>query len=49
MFRLAFRPSGRVGDQCVFAVVRGGLACLVVALVAWRIPALRRYQTQPLD
>jgi hypothetical protein len=30
----------------VFAVVSGGVACLiVVGLVAWRIPALRRYQT----
>jgi MFS family permease len=33
-----------------FAVVSGGLACLVVvALVAWRIPALRQYQTHPID
>jgi MFS family permease len=32
--------------NAVFAVVSGGVACLiVVALVAWRIPALRRYQT----
>jgi len=30
----------------VFAVVSGGVACLiVVGLVAWRIPALRRYRT----
>jgi MFS family permease len=29
----------------VFAVVSGGIACLfVVALVAWRLPELRRYQ-----
>ena len=28
----------------VFAVVSGGIGCLVVvALVAWRVPALRRY------
>jgi MFS family permease len=31
--------------NAVFAVVSGGLACLVVvALVAWRIPSLRRYR-----
>jgi len=31
--------------SAVFAVVSGGLACLVVvALVAWRIPALRNYR-----
>ncbi len=30
----------------VFAVVSGGLACLlVVGLIAWRVPTLRRYQT----
>jgi hypothetical protein len=30
----------------VFAVVSGGLACLlVVALIAWRVPSLRRYST----
>jgi hypothetical protein len=30
----------------VFAVVSGGLACLlVVALIGWRIPDLRRYAT----
>ncbi len=29
-----------------FAVVSGGIGCLVtVAIVAWRLPALRRYQT----
>jgi MFS family permease len=29
----------------VFAVVSGGLACLiVVALIAWRVPTLRRYE-----
>jgi sugar phosphate permease len=34
----------------VFAVVSGGLACLiVVSLVAWRIPTLRRYQTLALE
>jgi hypothetical protein len=28
----------------VFAVVSGGLACLVVVgLIAWRVPTLRRY------
>ena len=28
----------------VFAVVSGGLACLVVvALIAWKVPSLRRY------
>jgi hypothetical protein len=28
----------------VFAVVSGGVVCLiVVALIAWRVPALRRY------
>jgi MFS family permease len=32
--------------SAMFAVVSGGLACLVVVgLVAWRIPALRRYRT----
>lgn len=31
--------------SAVFAVVSGGVACLiVVAVVAWRIPALRRYR-----
>jgi MFS family permease len=31
--------------SAVFAVVSGGLACLlVVALIAWRIPELRRYE-----
>jgi MFS family permease len=34
--------------NAVFAVVSGGLACLVVvALIAWRAPALRRYQIGP--
>jgi len=29
----------------IFAVVSGGLACLiVVALIAWKIPSLRRYE-----
>jgi MFS family permease len=32
--------------NAVFAVISGGAACLIVAaLIAWRIPALRRYQT----
>jgi hypothetical protein len=32
--------------SATFAVVSGGVGCLlVVALVAWRMPALRRYQT----
>ncbi len=32
--------------SATFAVVSGGVACLmVVAIVAWRIPALRRYRT----
>jgi len=32
--------------SAMFAVVSGGVACLiVVAIVAWRIPALRRYRT----
>ena len=36
--------------SAVFAVVSGGVGCLVVVgLVAWRIPALRRYQTRSLD
>jgi MFS family permease len=36
--------------NAVFAVVSGGLACLVVVgLIAWRIPVLRRYQTHPTD
>ena len=36
--------------NAMFAVVSGGLACIVVvALIAWRIPALRQYQTHPLD
>jgi sugar phosphate permease len=31
--------------NAVFAVVSGGVACLViVALVAWRVPALRHYR-----
>ena len=31
----------------VFAVVSGGVACLiVVGLIAWRIPALREFRTQ---
>jgi hypothetical protein len=34
-------------SSAVFAVVSGGVACLlVVALLAWRIPSLRRYQTR---
>jgi MFS family permease len=34
-------------SNAVFAVVSGGVACLiVVALVAWRVPALRQYQAQ---
>ncbi|HEV7665368.1 MAG TPA: MFS transporter [Chloroflexota bacterium] len=40
--------SGLVASatNAVFAVVSGGLACLVVvAVVAWRIPALRRHET----
>src|SRR5205823_7961622 len=44
--------SGRVAaaTNAVFAVVSGGVACLlVVGLVAWRVPALRRYQTHPHD
>ena len=33
------------GIVTTFAVVSGGLGCLlVVALVAWRIPELRRYR-----
>jgi MFS family permease len=36
--------------SAVFAVVSGGIACLiVVALIAWRVPALRRYQTHSVD
>jgi MFS family permease len=32
--------------SAMFAVVSGGVACvIVVAIVAWRIPALRRYRT----
>jgi len=32
--------------SAVFAVVSGGVACLVVVgVIAWRVPALRRYQT----
>jgi hypothetical protein len=32
--------------DAVFAVISGGAACLiVVAVIAWRIPALRRYKT----
>jgi MFS family permease len=31
--------------SAVFAVVSGGLACIVVvALIAWRVPSLRRYE-----
>jgi hypothetical protein len=37
-------------SNAMFAVVSGGLACLlVVALIAWRIPALRRYQIHSVD
>ena len=39
--------SGLVASatNAVFAVVSGGLACLVVVgLIAWRVPALRRYR-----
>jgi MFS family permease len=39
--------SGLVASatNAVFAVVSGGLACLlVVGLIAWRVPALRRYR-----
>ena len=33
--------------SAVFAVVSGGVACLVVVgLIAWRIPALREFRTQ---
>jgi MFS family permease len=36
--------------NAVFAVVSGGLACLVVVgLVAWRVPALRTYQARPVE
>jgi MFS family permease len=36
--------------NAVFAVVTGGIACLVVVgLIAWRVPALRRYQIHPVD
>ena len=36
--------------SAVFAVVSGGVACLVVVgLIAWRVPALRHYQTHPVD
>jgi MFS family permease len=36
--------------NAVFAVVSGGIACLVVVgLIAWRVPALRRYQIHPVD
>jgi MFS family permease len=32
----------------VFAVVSGGVACLVtVGVIAWRVPELRRYQARP--
>lgn len=44
--------SGLVASatNAVFAVVSGGLACLVVVgLIAWRVPALRRYQIFPMD
>ncbi len=43
---LGAMESGLVAaaTTAVFAVVSGGLACLlVVALIAWRIPTLRRY------
>ncbi len=36
--------------NAVFAVVSGGLACLVVVgLIAWRVPALRHYQIHSVD
>jgi hypothetical protein len=44
--------SGLVASlsSATFAVVSGGIACiLVVGLVAWRIPALRQYQTHATD
>jgi MFS family permease len=44
--------SGLVASatNAVFAVVSGGLACLlVVGLIAWRVPALRRYQIHSVD
>jgi MFS family permease len=44
--------SGLVASatNAVFAVISGGLACLVVVgLIAWRVPALRRYQTRPVE
>jgi predicted MFS family arabinose efflux permease len=42
--------SGLVASftSATFAVVSGGLGCLlVVAWVAWRLPALRRYEVEP--
>jgi predicted MFS family arabinose efflux permease len=31
----------------IFAVVSGGIGCLiVVALIAWRVPTLRRYESR---
>jgi hypothetical protein len=34
-------------SNAVFAVVSGGLVCLlVVALIAWRVPSLRRYSVE---
>ena len=44
--------SGLVASatNAVFAVISGGLACLlVVGLIAWRVPALRRYQIHSVD
>jgi hypothetical protein len=36
--------------SATFAVVSGGAACIVVvALIAWRIPSLRRYEISSAD
>jgi len=47
--QLGAAESGFVAELTspTFAVVSGGVACLVVvALVAWRLPELRRYQIE---
>jgi MFS family permease len=48
--QLGAAESGFVAaaPNATFAVVSGGIGCLiVVALVAWRIPELRRYRVEP--
>jgi hypothetical protein len=48
--QLGAAESGFVAamTDATFAVVSGGVGCLlVVAIVAWRLPELRRYRVDP--